>query len=85
MTTWFHDAPKLTMTPVQPVRVTWQCPQENCDGQMIYNGNMWPSNPEGYHHTCSKCGISLAMPGQCYPSIQFVDNDQLLELRKDDD
>lgn len=69
---WFNGEKDITEESVVPIRQRWMCPENGCDGEMIYNGTMWPMSPLGYHHICSKCGIGLAISGEHYPSIKYV-------------
>lgn len=71
---WFRGEPNLKKTPMRPVNVTWPCPVTPCDGEMRFNGMMWPTGDPGYHHTCTKCGFKAAIKGNKYPSIRYEES-----------
>lgn len=68
---WLKGEPTLIETPMQPVRVIWPCPMDECAGEMEFNGCTWPMSIPGYHHSCSKCGFTAAIAGKKYPTIEY--------------
>lgn len=68
---WFKGEVVLTRTPLWPVRVRWPCPVDGCSGEMKINGFVWPTIPEGYHHTCTICGFTAAISGKRYPAVEY--------------
>jgi hypothetical protein len=70
---WFNREPNITRIDVKTFRELWPCPCD-CDGQMIFNGQVWSTNPPGYHHTCSRCGFTAAVHTK-YPRITHGDAD----------
>lgn len=67
---WFRGEPQVTETRVVAYEQRWQCPHEDCPGEMTFNGRSWPLSSPGYHHTCDKCGftaaiLALSIPGLC--------------------
>jgi len=57
-------------TEVKTYAVTLSCPVCK-DGEMKFNGYTWPANPEGYHHTCNKCGVTKAIRSRKYPMARY--------------
>ena len=68
---WFRGEPLLIERPVRTYEQRWMCPVKPCDGEMRYNGMMWPTADPGYHHTCSKCGFTAAITGAQYPRTRI--------------
>ena len=67
---WFKGEPQVTETRVVAYQQRWQCPHEDCPGEMIHNGRSWPDTPvPGYHHTCNNCGFTAAIYGIKYPRV----------------
>lgn len=68
-TRWFHGTVRPQRKLVQTFQEIWSCPVTPCDGEMIYNGMMWPTGDPGFHHTCNKCGFTAAIHGAKYPRM----------------
>lgn len=68
---WFRGPIETTETAVTPVRLRWLCPQAGCTGEMIFNGELWPTGTPGYHHVCDVCGLTLARPGEKFPRVEY--------------
>jgi len=64
---WYNDELKLEETELATFEQKWLCPTAECAGNMMYNGASWCSNPQGYHHQCSKCGTLLATSEGMFP------------------
>jgi hypothetical protein len=67
---WFTGKPSVTRTRVIPIQVTWNCPIDGCDGEMVENGMVWPTGDPGYHHTCNKCGFTAAVHER-FPRFEY--------------
>ena len=63
---WFRGEPIITE---EKTWRRWMCPFDDCDGEMVYTGTIWPTGDPGYHHTCSKddCKFTAAIKGHEYP------------------
>lgn len=61
---WFTGEMRVAVNLRQ---LDWLCPQNGCDGKMIYSGKDWLTDPVGYQHICDKCGfggaICVTFPG----------------------
>lgn len=73
---WFDGDPDISRKRMVPVRERWRCPMEACDGEMRFNGSVWPTGRQGYHHTCNECGFTAAIRGKKYPRITHVEPNQ---------
>lgn len=72
---WFKGEPQITRRVMRPVQERWLCPHDGCDGEMLSSGWNWPTNPPGYHHTCTVCGFTAApMSGQHFPRITYEED-----------
>jgi hypothetical protein len=69
-TSWFSGEPEVVEKELVPYRRVWLCPEDDCDGEMKFNGFTWPTADPGYHHTCTKCGFTAAVHAK-YPGVGY--------------
>ena len=69
---WFNQNPNVSRKEVKTFREIWTCPIDGCEGEMVFNGLIWPTGQPGYHHTCKKCGFTAAIHDK-FPRIEIVD------------
>jgi len=55
--------------PVQPVRVTYECDEDACDGEMSAT-SMLPTSPPKYNLECDECGATTTSRKN-YPQIEY--------------
>lgn len=65
---WGEQEPTFIKTELVPVKIELQCPKCK-EGTMDFNGAGWPGEPPAFHHTCTKCGYTAALPGAQFPTI----------------
>ena len=69
MPDWHQGEVKTTRRVMVPVELHWTCPEPGCGGEMVFNGDVWPTGEPGYHHKCDKCGKVLVLMGASYPTL----------------
>ena len=69
---WFHGDLEdfVEREEVRPVREHLKC-TEGCGGEMKFTGSTWSTFQPGYHHTCDKCGETVAIEGKQFPRISY--------------
>ena len=55
---------------VRTFNVTLMC---DCGGEMRTNGITLTTNPPMYPHTCTACGRTDTLTGECYPTTETVE------------
>ncbi len=64
---WFNQTPNVACTSDR--RVVWRCPAQDCFGEMVQTGIVWPTGDPGYHHECNLCGFTAAIKGAVFGQL----------------
>ncbi len=55
--------------------ITYDCPKDDCKGQMLDTGNVWASVPVLFEHKCNVCGHSMHLDNR-YPHQEAIADDE---------